>query len=249
MKQLYNGLSDGFIAGYTTGADGHFRYFNLCDIGNYRSVAETFHLTCDHMVRVHQGHTDRIRIVGSENGGEGILRAGTDAVYDAMISADANLILCMISADCVPVFLYDDETGTIALVHSGRAGTMAEIAAKTVKKMRTHFGTKPENLRAILGPCLCAEHHEVREKDVSGFYHRFSDEECGLFLKKINSSYYVDMHTAIKISLLRLGILPEHITADPACTYEDPALPSWRRTHDPDAHMLSFLVRLNFEQA
>ena len=49
---------------------------------------------------------------------------------------------------------YEDQTGTIALVHSGRAGTMEEIAAKTVEKMRAHFGTKPEDLRAILGPCL-----------------------------------------------------------------------------------------------
>ncbi|NDZ70995.1 laccase domain-containing protein, partial [Streptomyces sp. SID10362] len=41
---------------------------------------------------------------------------------DALVTTETDLALAVLSADCVPVLLSDDEAGVIAGVHAGRVG-------------------------------------------------------------------------------------------------------------------------------
>ena len=45
------------------------------------------------------------------------------------------LALAVLSADCVPVLLSDDEAGVIAGVHAGRVGARIGIVRETLKVM------------------------------------------------------------------------------------------------------------------
>lgn len=240
---IFRNWDDGNVtAGYTTGCGGLFRYQNPLDTENYEALSKVFHMTAGQMVRVHQSHTDNILIVGAESGGEGILKKELDEDYDGILTNTGGLILCLVSADCVPVFLYDRAKGVIGLVHSGRAGTIKEIAAKAVLRMEREYASDPSELRCILGPYLCAAHHEVGPADAEPFYERFSPEECSRFLKYKGGRVYVDMGTAITISLVRCGLAAEHIHDSGLCTYEHKELYSWRRDHDPNAQLLSFVL-------
>jgi copper oxidase (laccase) domain-containing protein len=118
-------------------------------------------------------------------------------------------MLCVVTADCTPVFLYDPVCGVAGMLHSGRAGTMKDISGKAVLKMQQEFGSKPRDIRCILGPYLCARHHEVERKDIEGFFELFSESECERFLKNKGIKYYVDMGEAIRISLMKKGVLSE----------------------------------------
>lgn len=228
-------------AGYTTDFGGYFRRNDPQDVPHFDAIARRFGLTAEAVVRVDQKHTDKVLAVDTQNAGEGVVRESADEPYDALITDCAGIMLSIITADCVPVFLWDTKKHAIGLVHSGRAGAMQEIACKTVEEMEKRYGCRPQDIRCILGPGLCPEHHPVSVGDEVGFSERFSPEEQRVFLERRGEKIHVDMHAAIRISLLRAGVLAENISADPSCTMENPELCSWRRDHHPHAHILSFM--------
>ena len=163
--------------------------------------------------------------------------------YDGLITTDAGLMLTIVTADCVPIFLYDPRNLAIGLVHSGREGCAKEIAARAVEKMQECYGTNSAELLCYLGPYLSAKHHEVQEKDLEGFYKNFSESECKkIIASKNNGHYQIDMGQAIEATLTRAGVKPENIQDDHVCTFEHKELYSWRRDHDPDARILSFMM-------
>jgi hypothetical protein len=49
----------------------------------------------------------------------------------------------------------------IGLVHSGKKGTEQNIVGTAVRKLRTEFDTRPEDLIAVLSPCIRPPYYEV----------------------------------------------------------------------------------------
>lgn len=229
------------IAGYSTDFDGAFGYNIPENAENYSAVASGFGLKAENMIRVHQKHTAEILNVTAENGGEGVIREGTSDFNDGLITASENVMLCVVTADCVPVFLFDEKKEVIGMVHSGRVGTIKEISYFAVKKMTEKYGSDPQDIKVILGPYLSEPHHEVNPEDVTGFYERFTKDECAQFLRNTEKKSYVDMGRAIVLSLKRAGVKEANIVDERVCTFENRELYSWRREHNPAARNLSFI--------
>lgn len=235
------------IAGYTAECDGNWGNNEPEDLKNYELLGDEFGLGTDRMIRIRQKHTDNIACVTAADGGAGIIRESPDGLYDAMITDEAGLMLCVVTADCTPVWLYDPVKRAIAMIHSGREGTKLEIAARALRLMQERYGTKAQNIRAAMGPALSKKHHEVQEKDLEGFEDHFTKEEQALFISTNERGRFdIDMETAIRISLERAGVKSENIHASGICTYESKDLYSWRRDHDPRKRILSFGVLLKY---
>ncbi len=239
---IKNWSSENVIAGYTTESGGLFRYMNPQDEKNYEALARDFGLRADRLVRVHEEHTDNIFVAEEGSGGEGIMKNEQTGDYDGITTDAEDIMLCIVTADCVPVFLHDPVKNAIALAHSGRVGTGKEIALKAVLKMTEEFGSDPKNIRCMLGPYLCKTHHVVHHPDIILFSEHFSPDERDSFLTVTGDQIRVDMGRAIAISLTRSGVPAENISDCGICTYEHKELYSWRRDHDPDAHILSFIL-------
>ena len=58
---------------------------------------------------------------------------------DALITAEPGYCICISTADCVPVLMYDRTHQAIAAVHAGWRGTVAHILRSTLEKMRRIF--------------------------------------------------------------------------------------------------------------
>lgn len=80
---------------------------------------------------------------------------------DGLVSHDAEALLGIYVADCGLIWLADRETGAVALLHSGRKGTEGGILPAAVAELSREFGTRPENLVGVLGPCIRPPHYEV----------------------------------------------------------------------------------------
>ena len=232
----------GLTAGYTYDCDGHFATNDPNAMPNYERLSELTGISMDRMVRVRQFHTDEVLAASIEDGGEGVTKPVLEEYYDAVISNEDELMLCAVTADCTPVHLYDPVHKAIGMVHSGRAGTMKDITAKTLVNMHRLYGTMPEDTLCIIGPHLCQAHHEVNACDIKGFYDNFSGAEVDRFIKTRGDNCYVDMAAAIRLSLKKLGLREENILEDGRCTYEEPELYSWRRDHDKTKRVLSFIA-------
>ncbi|MDE3194977.1 MAG: peptidoglycan editing factor PgeF [Acidobacteriota bacterium] len=83
------------------------------------------------------------------------------AAGDALVAAEPGVTVGIRTADCVPILLVDTRRRAVAAAHAGWRGTAQQIAVRTVEQMRRLYGSRPEDLRAAVGPSIGACCYEV----------------------------------------------------------------------------------------
>lgn len=123
-----------------------------------------------HVTTGKQTHSANVAVVTGEDrgrGGYGGLPAFPDT--DGLVTNIPALPLVISIADCVPVLLLDPVRNAIGLVHAGRVGTENSIACVALEKMRDVFGTRAQNVHAIIGPSAGPDVYEVSEEMAGEF--------------------------------------------------------------------------------
>lgn len=87
--------------------------------------------------------------------------AQTWAGVDGLITPDAGVLLGIYVADCGAVYVVDPVERVLALLHSGKKGTEANITGKAIEMMVGQFGSDPSNLVVALSPCVRPPIYEV----------------------------------------------------------------------------------------
>ena len=123
-----------------------------------------------HFIVANQTHSDHIQIISKKEtkGWESLENAIEDC--DALITNEKEIVLTILTADCVPILLYDREKEVVAAVHAGWKGTKAKIVAKTVLKMNEVYGSKVENIIAAVAPSIGSCCYEVGEDVAKHFF-------------------------------------------------------------------------------
>jgi YfiH family protein len=80
-------------------------------------------------------------------------------VADALITANSEIALVVMVADCIPLLLRSEKL--VAAVHVGRAGLMNSIAVKTVAMMTALGATQ---IMGSIGPAICGKCYEVPQE-------------------------------------------------------------------------------------
>jgi hypothetical protein len=88
---------------------------------------------------------------------------------DAIITDSLNMVLLMLFADCVPILLFDPVHKVAGIAHAGWKGTVLRIAAKVIEKMKTCYGSKPEDILAAIGPSIGPDHYTVGDEVIRSF--------------------------------------------------------------------------------
>ena len=76
---------------------------------------------------------------------------------DAACTLRRNLALAVMTADCVPILLWDQQGQEIAACHAGWQGLINGVIASTVNTMHT----EASHLAAWVGPCISGPRYEV----------------------------------------------------------------------------------------
>ena len=226
------------IAGYTSGLCGEW-------VGErFECLAAQLNTECSRMIMANQHHTDKVRVMGTEEAGYRIIRPHDDDYSDAMITAQTGLMLCVHTADCVPVVLLDPVKRVVGIVHSGWVGSSKRIAGKTVKKMADEYKSRPEDIICAMGPYNHSCCYEVGEDVLERFRESFSETECEMLFQKKNDEgkYMLDLGSAVSLSLQQEGVNPENIYDEGYCTYHTSIFSSWRRTGDKKKQMLTYIM-------
>lgn len=151
---------------------------NLRSVGgatNRQRLAQTIGFEIDRLVTGEQTHSLNIAVVTDADAGRGSVDIDSRIpCTDALITNRRGIALMVLTADCVPVLLYDPATHSAAAIHAGWRGTANGIIGLTVKKMVDEFGSKPENLIAAIGPCIGACCFEVGD-DVAVHFSQWPD--------------------------------------------------------------------------
>ena len=169
------------------------------------------------LVTARQVHSDRVCVVTAcEAGRGGLDRESRLPDTDAMVTADAGVCLMVLSADCVPILLYDPVKRVVGAVHAGWRGSAAQIVVATVEVMREQFGCSPGDLLAGIGPSIGRCCFEVGEEVAVCFRRLFP--EAVVFAGKHPGKFQVDLWEANRRELMEAGLKPEHIEVAGMCT-------------------------------
>lgn len=199
---------------------GEYESMNLrmnCDdkreniLKNYEIICNEINVDYKKLVFSNQVHEDKIYIADKTDCGNGIVFENKLKSADALITAESGVPLITFYADCVSVFLLDTEKKVIALAHSGWKGTVKNISAKTVEKMREQF--ECNEIIAAIGPSIGECCFEVGD-DVAEI---FSELNEGV-VRKYGEKYHVNLQKTIENQLICAGIKQENITVANICT-------------------------------
>ena len=80
---------------------------------------------------------------------------------DGLVTCKPGVVLTIYAADCGVIWLADRRTGAIGLLHSGKKGTEGNIFKNALDLMTEQFGTRPEDVTAVLSPCIRQPDYDV----------------------------------------------------------------------------------------
>ncbi len=83
------------------------------------------------------------------------------AGVDGLLTGIPGIVLAIYVADCGAIWLADRKTGTIGLLHSGKKGTEGNILQVALTRMKERFGSREEDVVAVLSPCIRPPDYEV----------------------------------------------------------------------------------------
>jgi len=145
---------------------------------------------------------------------------------DGLVTARAGLGLLVTAADCYPVLLFDPVRKVVGLAHAGWRGTAAGIAGALVGALSWHYGSRPADLLAGIGPGICGRCYQVTPHVAEFFDPRFVTATAK------PGRYHLDLRLANRTQLERAGVAAEGVYQHPACTYQSDFLASHRRLAD-----------------
>ena len=212
----FGGVSEGCLSSLNLGIHRGDKPENVRK--NYEILGEALGFDVDQLVFTRQTHTNIVRVVDERNRGEGLERE-VEPECDALVTATPGLVLAAFTADCTPILLQDPVTGAVGAVHAGWRGTVADIAGNAVRAMCAHFGTRPEDIRAAIGPNIgvcCFETHA----DVPDAVRAVLGEEAEAFIVSSGEKFRVDLKGVNAALLRRAGV--RHIEISDACTACEP---------------------------
>ena len=182
-----------------------------CSLENRRILLAELGVDYNDLVCAKQVHGHRVEHVRQTDRGKGALSYDTAiADTDALFTNIKYLPLAVFTADCLPVFLYDRQTRSIALIHAGWRGTKDNISARTVELMKKELNTRPKDLSVGFGPgirdCCYEVGEEFREFFPAG-------------LKEREKHHFLDLTEINKKQFLDLGVEGENIFDSGICTF------------------------------
>ena len=137
-------------------------------------------------------------------------------VADAVITRNHHIALAIMTADCLPILLSNEDGNEIAAIHAGWRPLAANIISNTLAKMRADN----KRIYAWLGPCISQTHFEVGS-EVKNAFCSISSELSRFFIVNSANKFQADLAGLASYFLKKAGVA--YITHDQACTFAESA--------------------------
>lgn len=157
--------------------------------------------------------------------------------YDAFMTDKKDLFLCIFTADCYPVLIYDPRHQASAAIHAGWKGSSDRIVMKTLDAMQKNFNSTPEECFAYIGTGISAEFYEIGLEVAKEF------PQDNLRRSPLSDDkYMLDLSLANYQQLLASGIPASNIERSQCCSFGDSdKFFSYRRDNGKTGRMVSLI--------
>ena len=184
---------------------------------------------------INQMHSNKVLFLNQNNFGDTM-------EVDGLITLDKNICLGILTADCCPIFLFDEKATFICNLHAGWKGCESNIFKSALDNINKNLPSLTK-IKAIIGPCLGQKNFEVRD-DFKDNFTKINKKYSQFFIKKNNTKYLFDMRGLINFQLFEVGVFDiENIDID---TYSNSKLffSHRRSTHEknlPTGRMINII--------
>ena len=138
---------------------------------------------------------------------------------DALITQEKGVCLCVSTADCAPILLYDRKQQVIAAIHAGWRGSVNYIVRKTLEQMNRLYNTQGEDIFAAIGPCIGFDAFEVGDEVYDAFKQNDFPMEYISGWKPETHKWHIDLQMANSVQLIDFGVPTEQIDICDICTF------------------------------
>ncbi len=139
----------------------------------------------------------------------------SDVQADAFATNVSGIAIGILTADCAPVLLADEENHIIGAAHAGWRGAMRGVIQSTVREM-IKLSAEMSKIKVAIGPCIHKNSYEIGDD----FKREFKGN--GSCFTLINSKLHFDLPKYCKEILLETGISPQNIDVSEVDTYANP---------------------------
>jgi len=117
---------------------------------------------------------------------------------DAIVTDQKKLPIAILTADCVPILLYDSKKKIIAAIHAGWKGSFKGIIKKVINFMLLK-GCKENTITAAIGPSIQQNSYNVGNE----FKQRFikKNRSNKIFFKRKKNTIYFNLPNFVKSQL------------------------------------------------
>jgi YfiH family protein len=156
------------------------------------------------LILMSQSHSSKVVVISKNNYKKKIHS-------DAMITKIKGLALGVVTADCVPIIIYDFNNEIVGCIHAGWKGAFSGIIKNTVYKIK-ELNSK-NKIYASIGPCIGKKNYEVN----LSFYKKFlnkSKKNKKYFSYKNRSKKNFDLRKFVSDRLIELKVKVDHVNHD-----------------------------------
>ena len=170
------GISTGIYKGLNCGVGSYDNKNNV--IKNLKIVCKKFGISKRKLILLNQNHTDKFHLIDEKYN-------FNKETGDALITKKRGIALGVLTADCVPIFVYDKKKKIISAIHAGWRGAYKGIVLKVIKFMLKN-GSQKKDLIAVIGPCIAQKSYEVQKDFFNKNSSIFVTQYQGLTVKQID---------------------------------------------------------------
>ena len=135
---------------------------------------------------------------------------------DAVLARSSRRVCAVLTADCLPVLLCDDDASVVAAAHAGWRGLAAGVLENTVREM----GVPPHRLRAWLGPAIGPAAFEVGDEVRAAFVAYDPEAATAFVARPVAGKWLADLFVLARRRLVAAGVT--RVSGGGVCTVSAP---------------------------
>ncbi len=190
------GSSSGIYKSLNCGPGSHDKKTNVSK--NLEIVRKKLGKKAKKIILTNQLHSNKYNFISKDS-----LKKKKKMIGDALITNLTQTPIGILTADCVPILLYDKEKKIVAAIHAGWKGAYKGIIRNVINFLKKN-GSNLKNIIAAIGPCISVNNYVVK-KD---FQKRFikKNKYNKIFFKKRKDKIYFNLNKYVYSELKMLRI-------------------------------------------
>ncbi len=183
---------------------------------------------------LHQVHGTDVLYVDSAPPAETPLP--NEPIADAAVTRSGDIVLAVLTADCLPVLLSAADGSAVGVAHAGWRGLSSGVLEAAIARL----GVPPHKVLAWLGPCIGSASYEVGVEVHDAFVRHDAQAESA-FVPGRTGRWWCDLERLARQRVAAAGVA--QVFGGGFDTVTDPRFYSWRRDTTRSGRFASLIWR------